>query len=297
VTEYDALLVELQGRMRACKKARDYQKGRTLKQVLTHVKLERENQRKDDLQRAALDEYELDQSLVMGKLRDFDTETTEKLRKLKERLGEERRSLQEDQRNEFDEHDMRWTSPSKERQYRTASVNLLEHRRQLDLMLERSQFAEAEQVASIIERLEMDEGEGMIALRQHHYDETVKLLTAKHKSELDRFDKRGEVQIAQFLQQRQRERLTIENRQKKVDKEGQVANNKERIWAMERGRLAVNLSRDVRLSRESSKASDCPCPLISRVGKEAELSVLAETTISLPPLVKAKRPKRLYPVP
>jgi hypothetical protein len=171
----------------------------------------------------------------------------------------------------------------------------MEDRRQLNLLLERSQFADGEQVTSIIDRHTAVETEGMTALRQHDYDETVRLLVAKHKSELEGFGARAEVQIAQLLQNRARERLILENREKKVEKRGQVASNKERIWALEQGRLHEKLSRDVRLSQGFSKASPRSARIVSHIEKDAEISIPRETTIPLPPLVKAKRPKTLYP--
>jgi hypothetical protein len=293
--EYDALIEDFHAQLVLHRNEHQYEEGRKLNDVLAHVKNEKENQRKVDLQREAIEANEMDRSIILEKLDDFDAETKRQLHELEEQLMEERKKLQEEQKHEFDRHDGRWTSVPKERQYRSASVKLLENRRQLDLLLEKSEFAEAEEVAAVIQQREAAEEEGMANLRQHDYDETVKLLTARHESELEGFDERAAVVIAQLLQRRDRERLAFANRQQKVKKREQVAKNKERIWALEQTRLATNLSRDVRLERGSSKSSIRPSAVVSRIEQEAHVSVPRATSILLPPLVKAKRPKTVYP--
>jgi hypothetical protein len=90
--------------------------------------------------------------------------------------------------------------------------------------------------------------------------------------------------------------LTLENLAKKVKKKGDVARNKERIWALEQARLAEKLSRDARQSRESSNAGVRPRPRVSRIEKEAAIPFPRETIIPLPPLITARRPKRMYSV-
>jgi hypothetical protein len=296
MADYDALLDEFRERRLASRHQTQYREGQKLNQVLAHVQMEREKQRKDDLQREALSAFESDRSAVLKRQEEFDAQTKSQLRELQDRLAEERIKLQKEQTREFDEHDEHWASERKGRQYRNASVQLLVHRRQLDLLLERSEFADAEQVAAIIKRLELEKQEEMTALRQHEYDETVKLLIARHESELQAFEARAAVQTAHFLQKRQRKRLALENCEKKVKTKGQTAGNKERIWAIEQTRLAAQLSRDARLSRQSSKGGARPAPIVSRIQKDAVIPVPRETIIPLPPLVTARRQKRMQSV-
>jgi hypothetical protein len=120
---------------------------------------------------------------------------------------------------------------------------------------------------------------------QSDYDESVRKLLEKHEADRRSFETNAALQRATLLQQRQGERTSLINRQRKVEHRGEQAKDKDKIWNLEQFKFAAAISRDV-LNRSHSRGSQ-PARTSRLRSTVAPPLVSAEgtsTTLELPPL-------------
>jgi hypothetical protein len=98
-------------------------------------------------------------------------------------------------------------------------------------LLQQCRFKEAEQVYRTIERLDGIEREQARKSFQKDYAESVRKMSEKHDSEVEFLETRKVVKQAQLLRDRETQRMVLLNRQKKIEKKGKDAEDKEKIWA------------------------------------------------------------------
>jgi hypothetical protein len=285
LSDYDALLQDFYEERIAHIQTHGFQDGEGLNEAILHVQCTKEEQVKLNFQNEALRDYEHQLSMLERDLAEFDTAATRKLLQLDERLASERDKLLADQTRELERNDSIWQSAAKARQYNRASVQLVVQRRQLASLLQQCRFAEAEQVQRIIKRTDATERENIGKLMQHDYNDAVAKLMAKHENELDFFNTTGAAQRAQLMQQIEAERIALVKRRKKIEKRGEDASNKDKVWALAHVRHAAAISREVVMSRGSAKKTVmvAPPPIQAEV---------PEQTIILPRLQLGKHARK-----
>jgi hypothetical protein len=146
------------------------------------------------------------------------------------------------------------------------------------MLLQQCKFQDAEQVQKIVDRLDGIEREQARKQMVHAYADNVRKLGEKHDGEIDYLETRYKVQQFELTRKRKAERALILYKQKRNDKIGEVAKDKEKIW-VERSLLSPRTSGRGGNSRMKS-APQIP------IEKTA-------TTIQLPPL-ELMRPSRKY---
>jgi hypothetical protein len=103
---------------------------------------------------------------------------------------------------------------------------------------------------------------------QQDYNDSIKKLGERHAAELQVLDAAENVKISQLYQRRQITRMIYMNKEKKLEKRGEDAANREKVWVMAQAQKGSIISR---------LGTIAPAP---KVMKAQPLS----TTIRLPPL-------------
>jgi hypothetical protein len=169
------------------------------------------------------------------------------------------------------------------RHYNHASPFLIIQRKNCEILLEAGKFDEAEEVQKAIDRIEAQEQENAVKLRDREYFESVRRLTEKVERELSVFDSKALQEMAQLKQRRQVERTRFINHQR-------ILGLKEEEMTKERPKVVVEKPpgrRTRRINRNAEKERS--------VQMRTKSSIMATptttTTISLPPL-RGRNPRR-----
>ena len=198
---------------------------------------------------------------------------------MREREVRERQRLDEQHSRELEKNLTRWQSPVKLRQYNRASGQLVLQRKQLESLLQQCRFDEAELVQRSLERFEVQERQNAFKSMQHDYSESVRKLSERHQSEMKTLEANARVRMTQFLQRREAARFTFLNKQRTIEKRGEDAADREKVWAMAQAQRLVAISKGSAVRK--------PKPA-SQPGKEARVS----TIIDLPRLEGNLKPPR-----
>jgi hypothetical protein len=118
-------------------------------------------------------------------------------------------------------------------------------------------------------------------MMQRDYRDCVKKLREKHDAEIESLETRKIVRQAHVLHERNRKRMLLIYKQRKIEKRGRVAEDKERVWAQ---RSALQTRTATRAVTKKGTAEP------GVFGTNTEL-----TTIQLPPLELDPSPRRRTP--
>jgi hypothetical protein len=152
-------------------------------------------------------------------------------------------------------------------------------RRQLASLLQQCLFEEAELVQRSLEREEAQERRNAFALMQHDYAESVKKIAARHAGESQTLDAGATFRMTQFLQSRDVARFTFLHKQRKIEKRGEDAADREKLWALAQTQRTVAISKGSAVRKPQTARTPEKQPIIS-------------TTIDLPRLDGNLNPAR-----
>jgi hypothetical protein len=241
--EFDELLESLYEERRDKAEAKQFHEGEQLNKVITHVQKSRSEQEKDDLQAEAQERHRQQKEEFQAELDRYDSVTSEMGRKLAQSYAKQRERLMQQQHAEIAKNCERWQSLPKQRQYNRASAALIIQRRQLSILLQQNRFADAEQVQLVVEKLEREEEAKAQKTMQYEYNESVKKLGERHAAEMQFLNTAESVKVSQLYQRRQITRMIYTNKEKKLEKRGEDASNREKVWAQAQAqRAAMNRS-------------------------------------------------------
>lgn len=286
IDDYDTLLNEFIDERKRQIENRQFGRGDRLNAAIVHVKQEKERQEKTNLQKEAIAKYEEQKEAFDKELAEFDRETERQVQELRQRQLEAQERLIEQQNKEAEDNYVKWKMESKVRQYNHASYHLVIQRKQLANLLQQCRFSEAEVVQKNIERLEMQERESAYKVMQHDYNESLKKLEMKHDNEMIFFQQNADVQMVKLKQKRAMERQRYVNQKRKIDKRGEDAHDKERVWAAAQTQRIAAVSKGRPETTEMTRDSKN-----KTVGSLTARAQKTSTTIELPPL-HMKKPVR-----
>ena len=283
IEDYDALVNEFQNERRRQIENRQFGLGDRINAAIEHVKKAKENQEKTNLQKEAIAKYQERKDAFDKELAEFDRETTRQIQELKDRQLESQQRLIDQQDREAEDNYIKWKMDAKMRQYNHASYHLVFQRKLLENLMQQGRFAEAEVVQKNIQRLEMQERESAYKVMQHDYNLSLKKLDEKHGNEMVFFQQNADVQMVKLKQKRAMERQRYINQKRKIDKRGEDAHDKERVWA------AAQTQRVIAASKRRPETRDTKNRTAGSVTVRTQQT---STTIELPPLHLKKPVKR-----
>ena len=283
IEEYDALVNEFQNERRRQIENRQFGLGDRINAAIEHVKKAKEDQEKTNLQKEAIAKYQERKDAFDKELAEFDRETSRQIQELKDRQLESQQRLIDQQDKEAEDNYIKWKMDAKMRQYNHASYHLVFQRKLLENLMQQGRFGEAEVVQKNIQRLEMQERESAYKVMQHDYNLSLKKLDEKHGNEMVFFQQNADVQMVKLKQKRAMERQRYINQKRKIDKRGEDAHDKERVWA------AAQTQRVIAASKRRPETRDTKTRTAGSVTVRAQQT---STTIELPPLHLKKPAKR-----
>jgi hypothetical protein len=256
--------------------------------LTTAIKLVDETQlyeRKMKLQEDAYGNYDKQVAQVNEEMWVFDEKTRRMEFDLVRKLDVQRKRLLESHDYGLDDHEARWTADAKVRQYSHASTRLVFLRGQFKWLMTQCRFKEAEDVRRIIERTEQAEQELAFTCMQRDYEESLAKVKVKQQGELDFFNTHAEIQLKQLRQARAMERVTLVNKQRKVDEYERRISDPDKLWNQHQAARVNELV--------AKRGSRSPTGMITKMSR-ADITVRTEkeeNIISLPPL-NLRREKR-----
>ncbi|EAX87200.1 hypothetical protein TVAG_215510 [Trichomonas vaginalis G3] len=237
------------------------------------------DKQKAEAQNEAINQYKQQLKEVNDEISQYDQETDRLIKELLESQQKARERLENTHNDQLDKHAEEWTSEKKQRQYNRASHGLINLRKQFKRLMQQNRFKEAGDVQSIITKAEEKEKYEAHLSMQRDYDNSLRMLQTRQKGEKQFFEQQSLIHLAQLKQKRERRRVALVNKQKKVEQIGLFANDAEKVWGkVQNQRKDENLSASGPiLSRNGSIISPRTATIKAQDSRE-------DATIPLPPL-------------
>ncbi|OHT06316.1 hypothetical protein TRFO_25660 [Tritrichomonas foetus] len=291
--EFESLISLLNEERKQIINNRKFSEGNKINFVINHVNKSYENKRKRELHKQEYNKYIEQKEEFEELLKRFDHETSEMLHEIDIRNREAIVKMEKQHEHESNEHYLHWMSDSKVRQYNRASQQLMLNRKQMQLLLDQCRFTEAEAIQQIINKQERREQANAHKAMQHDYDESLKALNEKQQNEIDFIIQKGRIRRQQLQQKRANERLTLMNKEKKINAIAQQVADPDRVW---------NLAQNQRINEIYKKKDERTLPPINTASVSTTSSTNTghsltartknpSTVIKLPPLIM-RRPTR-----
>lgn len=188
------------------------------------------DKQKHEAQSEALTQYKQQLKEVNAELAEYDKETEKQLSELLSNEEKARERLQKTHEAQLDAHVQDWTSEKKQRQYNRASHGLINLRKQFKRLVQQCRFKEAGDVQKIITRAESKEQYEAHLCMQRDYDNSLRMLQHRQRGELQFFEQQSLIRVAQLKQRRERRRVALVNKQKKVEQIGEFVSDSDRVW-------------------------------------------------------------------
>ena len=284
---YDEVIMELGAKRKDMAASHRYQDGLKYNKAIKHVSKYQMQEQKAALQKTAKKEYEKKRDMVANEIKEFDEETQRLLTEMKENQRIQREQLLENQKQEREQHRNKWTSQHMTRMYNRASNHLTAMRRQHAFLLVQCRFDEAEDASKRIKEVERSEEDESSRLMQFQYDESVRKLKQKQQDERMFFDNNSAIQAEKLAQNRAKLRQALENKMKKVEEQGDFANDTERVWN------AQQLHRKDDLAIGKTMHAGAPSSKMTRKDiRDRDVGLLALPPLKLDREIKAIRRQR-----
>lgn len=234
--------------------------------------------RKVAAQQEALDEHRTQLAHIKEEINKYDVETECLIKDLLEEKKQQRMRLMETHERQLDLHASEWSSARKVRQYNRASHNLIMWRKQFKLLVAQCRFSEADQVQHLINRAEKSEQADAHRLMQRDFENSLKKLEEKQKGERELYEQQASLQYQQLTRKRDRLRIALLNKLKKIEQNGEKIKDREKVW-----------SSRLRTSENCARSAN-PNFLIGKINVDTS-DTLEDATISLPPLCIKRKQK------
>ena len=136
-------------------------------------------------------------------------------------------------RHEFDiiEHDSKWESDSKRRQFNRSSNQLRTLRVQQQLLMKAKRFDEAEYVCKNADLLEQQESNRAAKLMQTAYNNSKNNLLKRHQEEIETLKKAQNMKKEEIKCLLESKVVPLQNRIKVLAQEEELAKNPDYVWA------------------------------------------------------------------
>jgi hypothetical protein len=261
-----------------------YEQGKQLNDVISYVNCQYARARRNALQRAAVEDYESNRNDLEAALRAFEAEEKRQFAELEEELAREKERLKEEHEAQAQEHLERWNSAEKCRQYNRASNALTVLQKQHAQLLIQCRFEDAQAVNRLREARMHEEQAIQHAMHEKDFEESAKYLAEKQAAEDQFFEAKKEVQIAQFKRRKALERRVLENKEKKIEVKGKLAQDAEKLWNLAQVQRLEDLC-----DPETIRESEGPMPS-SKMTKR-DLQDPDVVILTLPPLARKTKSK------
>ncbi|OHS99284.1 hypothetical protein TRFO_34319 [Tritrichomonas foetus] len=259
----------------------DFKGSERLNKVIEHVSKCQLEQRKYNLQHESYNDMMDQMDEVKAQLQTFDNETNQLETDLRNKVNNQISRITLNHEKELSALQAQWNTESKMRQYNRASPRLVFLRKQFKQLMRQCKFSEAEETKAMIQKLEMAEQEAAIVLLQNNFDDAVAKVEARQREELQFYKTKADIRIKQLRANRNKLREALLNRQRKIEKMGEIISDVDRLWKYNQSQKGKNA-----VSQRGMKTENTISRLTSRDFTERE-----DTTLSLPPLQLKRTPR------
>lgn len=287
--EFDELIAEFADERRRCIYHHNFQDSKHLTEVINNLCQCQVKQRKENLQKEAIKQYEAQLKRFEEDLHAFDAETTKLIRENKDKFNNQMMQVSAQHVVEQKELETKWTSKSKIKQYAHASQELIAMRKQFkqDIIAER--FDDAQRLQKELLVIEERDKKNAFAAMQHDFDVATEQLQKKQDSEIRQINDSLKSSEEQIVTKREKLRNAFVLRARKIAQQREIVKDADKVWNQ------MEMQRREQLAKGSAVRTSTASRRIrmSDIEKTEKLfhNQSEEITLVLPPINFSKSPK------